>query len=58
MASRKPIGIQENRRRAYDGVFHQSAAGRGFTLPLTLFIIGCAVFRFWFAHFMKRRGVS
>lgn len=28
-----------------------------FTLPLTLFIIGFAVFLFWFAYFMKRRGV-
>ena len=28
-----------------------------FNLPLTLFIIGFALFLFWFAHFMKRRGV-
>jgi hypothetical protein len=28
-----------------------------FSLPLTLFIIGFALFLFWFAHFMERRGV-
>ena len=28
-----------------------------FNLPLTLFIIGFAVFLFWFARFEKRRGV-
>lgn len=28
-----------------------------FDLPLTLFIIGFALFLVWFAHFMKRRGV-
>ena len=28
-----------------------------FNLPLTLFIICFAVFLFWFAHLMKRRGV-
>jgi len=28
-----------------------------FNPPLTLFIIGFALFLFWFAHFMKRRGV-
>ena len=28
-----------------------------FNLPLTLFIIGFALFLFWFALFIKRRGV-
>ena len=28
-----------------------------FNLPLTLFIIGFALFLFWFARFMKRRAV-
>jgi hypothetical protein len=28
-----------------------------FNLPLTLFIIGFALFQLWFAHFMRRRGV-
>ncbi len=28
-----------------------------FNLPLTLFIIGFALFLLWFAHLMKRRGV-
>ncbi len=28
-----------------------------FNLPLTLFIIGFAIFLLWFAHLMKRRGV-
>ena len=28
-----------------------------FNLPLTLFIIGFALFLFWFAYFIERRGV-
>lgn len=28
-----------------------------FNLPLTLFIIGFAIFLLWFTHLMKRRGV-
>ncbi|MEE9454900.1 MAG: hypothetical protein V3V13_11030 [Paracoccaceae bacterium] len=28
-----------------------------FNLPLTLFIVGFALFLLWFAHLMKRRGV-